>query len=71
MRQLDSVEYDLMRHGKTGDGSISVIPFQVLQLLFFLFISSNIVLELILIFIICIIKFIPGYKLEAACFLFS
>ncbi|XWS33521.1 hypothetical protein CRYUN_Cryun22dG0090300 [Craigia yunnanensis] len=30
-RQLDSVEYDLMRHGKTGDDSISVIPFQVIS----------------------------------------
>ncbi|XVE82891.1 hypothetical protein DITRI_Ditri16bG0042100 [Diplodiscus trichospermus] len=31
-RRLDSVvEYDLMGHGKTGDDSISVIPFQVIS----------------------------------------
>ncbi|XP_022751224.1 probable prolyl 4-hydroxylase 9 isoform X2 [Durio zibethinus] len=30
-RQLDSMEYDLMGHGKTGDDSISVIPFQVIS----------------------------------------
>ncbi|XP_021274034.1 probable prolyl 4-hydroxylase 9 isoform X3 [Herrania umbratica] len=30
-RQLDSVGYDLMAHGKTGDDSISIIPFQVIS----------------------------------------
>ncbi|XVF59311.1 hypothetical protein PTKIN_Ptkin07bG0265600 [Pterospermum kingtungense] len=30
-RQLDSLEYDLMGHGKTGDDSLSVIPFQVIS----------------------------------------